>query len=66
MKCVSISKCQNGKLIKVYEYDQDDYKTVTSGNVKFPELFCSKCGGIQRAIDRAQKLNNLTILEKIF
>ena len=66
MECVAILKCQNGEIIKVYNYDQYDYKTVTSGSVKFPELFFSKSGGIERAINRAQKLNKLTISEKIF
>ena len=66
MKCISILKCQSGETIKVYDYDHEDYKIVTSGNVKFPELFCSKCAGINRAMDRAQELNNLTIFEKIF
>ena len=66
MECLSILKCQNGELIKVYDYDHEDYKIVTSDNVKFPELFCSKCAGIDRATDRAQKLNNITISEKIF
>ena len=66
MECVAILKCQNGEIIKVYSYDHDDYRIVTSGSVKFPELFCSKSGGIERAFKRAQELNNLTILEKIF
>ena len=66
MECVSILKCQNGELIKVYRYDHEDYRIVTSGSVKFPELFCSISGGIERAINRAQELNKLTILEKIF
>ena len=66
MKCISILKCQNGETIKVYDYDHDDYKTVTSGSVKFPKLFFSKSGGIERAINRAQELNKLTISEKIF
>ena len=66
MQGLSILKCTNGSIIKVYNYDQYDYKTVTSGSVKFPELFFSKSGGIERAINRAQKLNKLTISEKIF
>ena len=66
MECVAILKCQNGEIIKVYSYDHDDYRIVTSGSVKFPELFCSKCAGIDRATDRAQKVNKLAILEKIF
>ena len=66
MECVSILKCQNGEIIKVYNYDQYDYKIVISGDVRFPELFCSKSGGIFRAITSAQKLNKLTISEKVF
>ena len=66
MECVSILKCQNGEIVKVYDYDHEDYKTVTSGSVKFPVLFCSKSGGIERAINRALDSNKLTLLEKIF
>ena len=66
MECISVLKCQNGEIIKVYSYDQEDYKIVTVGCVKFPELFCSKSGGISRAIERARELNNLALSEKVF
>lgn len=61
-----IAKARSGELIKVYQFDGDDFETLVSGCVAVPKIFASSCGGVERAMNRAAEINGLQINEIVF
>lgn len=63
---IAIAKTDLGSLIKVRQFDSEDYEVTVTGVANTPTLFVSVCGGVERAMNRAAEVNGLKITEVIF
>ncbi|EKP0311586.1 hypothetical protein ACTG16_22750 [Aeromonas sp. 23P] len=63
---IAIAKTDLGSLIKVRQFDSEDYEVTVTGVANTPTLFASVSGGVERAMNRAAEVNGLKIAEVVF